>query len=131
MLSKEPSSTIIWVFGITQTGIKLQSPGHIYIYIYIYILRVHEDICIFLNLFILFLHTCYIYVRFQLVAFVREHMWHKALLIGDSMRLELTVVSSIKGLWLVRLFYIGIVNPFSCSVFTLVGLTRLWYFICL
>ena len=45
--------------------------------------------------FILFLHTCYVYVCFQLVAFVREHMWHKALLMGYSMRLELTLVSSL------------------------------------
>ena len=36
----------------------------------------------FLNLFILFLHTCYIYVCFQLAAFIREHMWHKAFLMG-------------------------------------------------
>ena len=36
---------------------------------------------------------CYIYVCFQLVAFVREHMWHKALLMGYSMKLELTLVS--------------------------------------
>ena len=50
---------------------------------------------VFLNLFILFLHTCYICVCFQLVAFVRVHMWHKALLIGYSMRLELTLVSSL------------------------------------
>ena len=47
----------------------------------------------FFNLFILFLF-CYIYVCFQLVAFVREHMWHKAFLMGYSMRLELTLVSS-------------------------------------
>ena len=35
-----------------------------------------------LNLFILFLHTCYICVCFQLVAFVWEHIWHKALFMG-------------------------------------------------
>ena len=45
------------------------------------------------NLFILFLHTCYISVCFQLVAFVREHIWHKALLMRYSMRLDLTLVS--------------------------------------
>ena len=62
---------------------------------------------------------CYIYVCFQLV-FVREHMWHKALLMGYSMRLELILVSSISDLWLVRLVYIGVVVPLSWSVFTLV-----------
>ena len=36
----------------------------------------------FLNLFILFLYTCYICACFQLVAFVREHMRYKALLMG-------------------------------------------------
>ena len=39
-------------------------------------------------LFILFLHTC-----FQLVAFVTEHIWQKALLMGYSMRLETTNTS--------------------------------------
>ena len=67
---------------------------HIYIYIYIYLFK--DGCCrskerikiylkigrstkrfVFLNLFILFLHTCYVYVCFQLVAFVREHVWHK------------------------------------------------------
>ena len=47
----------------------------------------------FIYLFIyLFLYTCYICVCFQLVAFVREHMWYMALLMGYSMRLELTLV---------------------------------------
>ena len=32
-------------------------------------------------------------------AFVREHMWHKALLMVYLMRLELTLVSSINDLW--------------------------------
>ena len=46
-------------------------------------------ICIFE--FILFLHT-YIYICFQLVTFVREHVWHKASLMEYLMRLELTLV---------------------------------------
>ena len=29
MLSKSPSSTIFWVFGITQLEIELQSPGQL------------------------------------------------------------------------------------------------------
>ena len=41
----------------------------------------------------MFLHTCYMYVCFQFVAFVWEHVWHKAFLMGQSMRLELTLVS--------------------------------------
>ena len=49
-----------------------------------------------------------------------EHMWHKAFLMGYSMRLELTLVSSINDLWLVKLVYIGVVVPLSWSVFTLV-----------
>ena len=42
-----------------------------------------------------------------------------------SMRLELTLVSSINDLWLVRLVYVGVVVPLSWSVFTLVCFTRL------
>ena len=64
-------------------------------------------------------------VYFQLVAFVREHMWLKAFLMGYSMRLELTLVSSINELWLVKMVYKGIVVPRSCSVFTYVCFTRL------
>ena len=33
---------------------------------------------------------CYVYLCFQLIAFVREHMWHKAFLLGYSMKLKLT-----------------------------------------
>ena len=68
---------------------------------------------------------CYIYVCFQLVAFVKEHMWHKTLLMEYSMRLELTLVSSITDIWLVRLVYIGVVVSLSWRVFTLVCFTRL------
>ena len=71
-------------------------------------------------------YVLYIYVCFQLVAFVREHMWYKALLMGYSMRLELTLVFSINDLCLVRLIYIEVVVPLSWSVFTLVCFTRLW-----
>ena len=71
---------------------------YIYIYIYIYIYfkynvccRSKERIRIYFKIgrstkrfvffeFIYFVLTyvLYIYVRFQLVAFVREHVWHKA-----------------------------------------------------
>ena len=85
-------------------------PTYVFIYIYIYI-YIYMCVCV-----------C---VCFQLVAFVREHMWYKALLMGCSMRVELTLVSSINDLWLVRLVYIGVVVPLSWSVFTVVCLTRL------
>ena len=42
-------------------------------------------------------HTFYICVCFQLFAFIREHICHKALLMGYSMRLELTLVSSLNA----------------------------------
>ena len=40
---------------------------------------------------------CYICVCFQLVAFIREHIWHNALLMGYSMRLALTLVRSLSS----------------------------------
>ena len=70
-------------------------------------------------------YVSYIYACFQLVAFVREYMWHKAFLMGYSMRLELTLVSSINDLWLDRLVYIGVVVSLSWGVFTLVCFTLL------
>ena len=48
-----------------------------------------------------------------------DNMWHKSLLIGYSVRLDLTLVSSINYLCLVRFVDIGIVFPLSSSVFTL------------
>ena len=39
-------------------------------------------------------------------------MRHKTLLMGYSMRLELTLVSSINDLWLVRLFIFGSLSLF-------------------
>ena len=74
--------------------------GWVYIYIKI---RMYTKRFAFFK-FIFFLHTCYIYIYicFQLVAFVSEHMWHKALLMDYSMRLELTLVSSLNDLWLIR-----------------------------
>ena len=45
--------------------------------------------------FIYFVLTYVLCVCFQLLAFVREYMWHKALLMGYSMRLELNLVSSL------------------------------------
>ena len=105
---------------------------YIYIYIYTYFkIRRSTKRFVFFEFIFLFLHTCYINVCFQLVASVREHMWHKSLLMGYSIRLDLTLVSSINDLWLIRLVYIRVVIPLSWSVFTLVCFTSLWYLICL
>ena len=51
--------------------------------------------CIFLG----FIYSSRSYIRFcfQLVAFFRERIWHKALLMGYSVRLELTRVCSLNG----------------------------------
>ena len=109
---------------------------YIYINIYIYIYkdgcRSKERIRIYFKIrrstkrflffkFIYFVLTymLYVYVCFQLVAFIGEHMWHKALLMGYSMRLELTLVSSLNDLWLVRWVYIGL-------LFLLPGVCLLW-----
>ena len=111
----------------------------VYIYIYIYIYNIYiyiyiNDCCrskerikiyfkigrstkrfvFFKNLFILFLHTCYICVYFQLVAFVREHIWHKAFLMGYSVRLELILVCSLNVFQSVCCgFYVEAILPFS------------------
>ena len=110
-------------------GLQSLTLLYIYIYIYIYIyskIRKPTKRFKFFEIIFLFLHKCYIYVCFQLVAFVREHMQHKAFLMGYSTRLELTLVSIINDLWLVKMVYIGVVVPLSWSVFTLVYFTRLW-----
>ena len=49
----------------------------------------------------------YIRVYFQLVTFVRKLIWHKALLMGYSMRLELIRVCSLNGFQLVMGLYEG------------------------
>ena len=82
-------------------------------------------VCVCVCVLYIYMYMCYIYVCFQLVAFVKEHVWHKAFLMGYSMRLELTLVSSTNDPWLVKLVYIGVVVPLSWSVITLVCFTRL------
>ena len=69
---------------------------HIYLWCYIYIYikmsgSMKRFVFFRIYLFILFLHTC----MFQLDAFIREYVWHEALLMGYSMRLELTRVHSL------------------------------------
>ena len=54
-------------------------------------------------------------------------MWHKALLMGYSMRLELTLVSSLNNLWLVRQVYIGVILPLSKSVLHWSAFIPIWY----
>ena len=84
---------------------------------------------VFLNLFILFLHTCYIYIcMFSTCCFHQRTCVAQCLLMGYSMRLELTLVNDH---WLVKLVYIGVIVPLFWSVFTLLGFTHLWYLICL
>ena len=56
-----------------------------------------------LNLFNLFLHTCYIYVCFQLVTFVREHVWHKAFEWGTQWDLNSLLFSEFKSHWVAYL----------------------------
>ena len=56
---------------------------------------------------VIYLSRSYIHVCFQLVAFAREHIWYKAVLMGYSMRLELTCVCSLNGFQLVISLYGG------------------------
>ena len=58
-----------------------------------------------------------------------EDVWHKAFLMWYSMRLELTLVSSINDPWSVKLVYIGVVVPLSWSVFTFVCLYNIYIYI--
>ena len=97
-------------------------PYYIYIYIYIFVknlsLEVQWEKEIFwstkrfvffkIYLFISFyLFHSYIRLCFQLIAFVREPIWHKALCMGYSMRLEFTRVWSLNGFQLVMGLYSG------------------------
>ena len=78
---------------------------NIYIYIYIYILKsvgLPRDLY-FLGFIYLF--CSYICVCFQLDTFVREHVWHKASLMGYSMRFKLTCSCSLNGFQLVMVFF--------------------------
>ena len=70
------------------------------------------------------MHAC-----FQLVAFVREHIWHKALLMGYSMRLELTRVCSVNDFQLVMDLYRSLPVFFLECVY-LILFSPLLYLIC-
>ena len=75
---------------------------NIYIYIYIWCILKwvgpRRDFYFFLEFIKPF--CSYIRVCFQLVTFVREHVWHKALLMEYSMRLEFARVCSLVFSWL-------------------------------
>ena len=57
--------------------------------------------------FLVFIYLLIYYVRvcFQFDGFVRAHVWHKALLMVYSMRLELTRIRSLNGFQLVMFFF--------------------------
>ena len=55
--------------------------------------------------FRIYLFCSHVRVRFLLVAFVREHTWHKVLLMGYSKRLELIRVCGLNDLQLVMGLY--------------------------
>ena len=111
----------------THTHMHTHTHVHTYIYIYIYIkmgrsTKRFEFFSIYL--FISFLHIC-----FQLDAFVTEHIWHKTLLMGYSMRFELTRVCSLNGFHFVKGFYRSHFSLFLKSVFALAYFTSNWFLI--
>ena len=81
---------------------------YIYIYFFLEWVSPQKDLYFlgFIHLFCSYIHVC-----FQLDAFIREHVWHKALLMGYSMRLELTHACSLNGNQLVMGFFLK-VAPF-------------------
>ena len=93
-------------------GLNIHSS--IYIYIDRWIDREEEGyIYIYINVgpwryscfFLIYLIHYYIRVCFQLVAFVNEHIWYKALLMGYHIRLELKKVCSFNDFRLVMRLY--------------------------
>ena len=94
----------------------------IYMYVYIYMsVCVCVCVCIYIyiykktfccwfkerkkyfKIFLVFVYSfrSYMHVCFQLVSFIIEHIWHKALVMVYSMRFELTCVCSLNGFQLV------------------------------
>ena len=73
--------------------------------------------------FLEFIYSFCSYIRagFQLNAFVREHVWHKAELMGYSMRLEFTCACSLNGFQLVMFFFMN-AGPFFFLEFVLLSL---------
>ena len=81
----------------------------------------------------IYLFCSYIRLCFQLDAFVREHIWHKDLLMGYLMRLELTHVCSLNGFQLVMGFYETLSSLFLCVYLSLLYPSftfDVWYVVC-
>ena len=111
-------SQIFIFFQLTlMCAVKIFFIRDIYTYIYIYfkMSRSMKRFALFLGFIYLF--YSYIRVCFQLIALVREHIWHKALFMGYLLRLELTCVCSLNGFQLVMSFYEGHSSLFH-KVFT-------------
>ena len=77
----------------------------------------------FINLFCSYIRVC-----FQLDAFVSEHAWHKALLMGYSMRFELTRVCSLNGFQCVMVFFMNAGPSFFLDCVSLKSTLPLIYF---
>ena len=100
--------------------------------IYFKIGRSTKRFVVFEFIYFVLTYVLYIYVCFQLVAFVREHVWHKAFLMGYSMRLELILVSSINASIIYKYIYILfyrllgwlIYSPYSWSLYVIICLSR-------
>ena len=98
-----------------QRSYNLDHYIYIYIYIYIYLFiylneLAYEVICTFYYLFIYlftFLVLTYVYISSLILSSENMYVWHKALLMGYSMRLELTHVCCLNGFQLVMTFYEG------------------------
>ena len=67
----------------------------ILVYIYFKMCRSTKRFVSFLRLIYFFRSN--VHVCFQLVPFVREHIWHNTLLMGYSMKVEFTSVCSLDG----------------------------------
>ena len=109
-----------------QTGSCTHTHTHTYIYIYI---QMNRSMKRFVFLRIIHLFCSYICVCFQLVAFIREHMWHKAMCMGYLMKPKL------KRCLLVECFsYLHGFSPLSfflrvCLFFFLSPIGH-WYLMC-
>ena len=102
------------------TDLHTKKSVYIYIYIYIYIytyFKIGRSTKRFVFFEIIYLFCSYIHVCFQLVAFFREHIWHKALLMGYSMKLELTLVRCLNDFQLVMGLYRGLLLFFLECVY--------------
>ena len=93
--------------SLTDKRTQTHTHTHTHIYIYIYILKWVGPRRYLYFLEFIYLFCFYIRVCFQLVAFVREHIWNKALLMGYSMRVEIPRVCSLNDFHLLMGLYGG------------------------